>query len=59
MCASILDGKEWTGDNEEVVWTVQIAEQVKNRLKGAFGCFFLLLLFIAARFFSPRAHCSG
>ncbi len=35
VCASMLEGKSWTGDGEEVVWTVQIAEQVKNRLKGA------------------------
>ena len=37
VCAAILEGKAWTGDGEEVVWTVQIAEQVKNRLKGAWA----------------------
>ena len=51
VCASVLEGKNWTGDGEEVVWTVQIAEQVKNRLKGALG-----LSARAAPLSRPRAH---
>ena len=36
VCASILAGKVWTGEGEEVVWTVQITESVKEKVKGAF-----------------------
>ncbi len=37
MCASILAGKVWAGEGEEVVWTVQITEGVKEKVKGALG----------------------
>ncbi len=30
---SVLDGKEWSGE-EETVWTVSITEQIKARVKG-------------------------
>ena len=33
VCKQMLDGKSWNGE-EEAVWTVQITEQVKNRVKG-------------------------
>jgi hypothetical protein len=35
VCKAMLDGKVWTGEGEETVWAVQIAEQVKNRVRGA------------------------
>jgi len=34
VCQSILNGKEWTGEGDEAVWTVQITEKVKERMKG-------------------------
>ena len=46
VCKAVLDEKVWTGEGEEVVWTVQITESVKEKVKGV--CTLPLT--------SPRSH---